>query len=162
MDSLLLNHLGSHIYILQFSPVAQSCPTLCYPMDCSTPGFPIHTNSQSLLKLMAIESVMPSNHLTLCRPLLFLPSVLPSIGVFSNESVLLIMWPKCWSFSFSISPSNEYSRLICFRINWFDLLSVQGTVKSLLQSCSSKASILQRSAFFMLQLSVHGISRQEY
>ena len=74
MDSLLLNHLGSHIYILQFSPVAQSCPTLCYPMDCSTPGFPIHTNSQSLLKLMAIESVMPSNHLTLCRPLLFLPS----------------------------------------------------------------------------------------
>ena len=111
------------------------------------------TISWSLLKLMSIESVMPSNHLTLCRPLLLLPSVFPSIRVFSNESTLHIRWPKYWSFSFSISPSNEYSGLISFRINWFDLLAVQGTLKSLLQHHSSKASILWCSAFLMVQLS---------
>ena len=111
------------------------------------------TNFWSMLKLMSIESVMPSNHLILCRPLLLLPSIFPSIRVFSNESVLCIRWPKYWSFSFSISPSNEYSELIFFRIDWLDLLAVQGTLKSLLQHHSSKASILQRSAFFIVQLS---------
>ena len=110
------------------------------------------TTSQSLLKLMSTELVMPSNHLILCRPLLLLPSVLPSIGVFSSESVLRIRWPKYWSFSFSISPSNEYSGLIFFRIDWF-YLAVQGTLKSLLQHHSSKASILRYSAFFTVQLS---------
>ena len=133
---------------VQFSLVTQSCLTLCDPMDCSTPGFLSITNSWSLLKLMSVESVMPSNHLILCRPLLLPPSIFPSIRVFSNESVLHIRWPKYWSFSFSISPSNEYSGLIFFRIDWFDLLAVQGTLKSLLQHNSSKAPILQYSAFF--------------
>ena len=111
------------------------------------------TNSRSLLRLMSIESVMPSNHLILCRPLLLLPSVFPSIRVFSNGSVLHIRWPKYWSFSFSISPFNEYSGLISFRMDWLDLLAVQGTLKSLLQHHSTKASILQCSAFFIVQLS---------
>ena len=111
------------------------------------------TNCQSLLKLMSFESVMPSNHLILCHPLLLLPSIFPSIRLFSKESVLRIRWPKCWSFSFSISSSNEYSGLISFRIDWSDLLAVQGTLKSLLQHHSSKASILWRSAFFTVQLS---------
>ena len=110
-------------------------------------------NSQSLLKLMSIESVMPSNHLILCRPLLLLPSILPSIRVFSNELVLHIRWPKYWSFSFSISPSKEYLGLISFRIYWFDLLAVQGTLKSLFQHPSSEASILWCSALFTVQLS---------
>ena len=108
------------------------------------------TNSQSLLKLMSIKSVMPSNHLILCHPLLFLPSVFPSIRVFSNESVLRIRWPTYWSFSFSISPSNEYSGLISFRIDWLGLLTVQGILKSVLQHSSSKASVLQHSAFFIV------------
>ena len=107
------------------------------------------TNSQSLLRLMFIELVIPSNHLILCHPLLLLLSILPSIKVFSNESVLPIRWPKCWSFSFSISSSNEHSGLISFRIDWLDLLAVQGTLKSLLQHYSSKASILWCSAFFI-------------
>ena len=111
------------------------------------------TNSRSLLKLMSIESMMPSNHLILCHPLLFLPSIFPSIRGFSNESVLWIRWPKYWSFSFSISPSNEYSGLISFRKDWLDLLAVQGTLKSLLYHHSSKASILRHSAFFIVQLS---------
>ena len=111
------------------------------------------TNSQSLLRLMSIESVMPSSHLILYHPLLLLPLILPSIRVFSNESTLHMRWPKYWSFSFSISPSSEYSGLISFRIDWLDLLAVQGTLKSLLQHHSSKASILQCSAFFMVQLS---------
>ena len=111
------------------------------------------TNSWSLPKLMSIESVMPSNHLIFCRPLLLLPSIFPSIRVFSNESAFLIKWPKYWSFSFSICPSNEYSGLISFRRDWLDLLAVQGTLKSLLQHHSSKASILWHSAFFMVQLS---------
>ena len=108
---------------------------------------------QSLLKLMFIELVMLSNHLILCHPLLLLPSIFPSIRVFSNESVHHIRWPKCWSFSFSISPSNAYSGLISFRVDWLDLFAVQGTLKSLLQHHSSKASILWHSAFFMVQLS---------
>ena len=111
------------------------------------------TNSRSSLKLMSIESVMPSSHLILCRPLLLPPSIFPSIRAFSNESVLLIRWPKFWSFSFSISPSNEYSGLISFRMDWLDLLAVQETLKSLLQHHSSKAPILQHSALFMVQLS---------
>ena len=111
------------------------------------------TNTQSLLKLMSIEVVMPSNHLILCHPLLLLPSIFPSIRVFSSESVLCISWPKYWSFNFSISPSNECSGLISFRMDWLDLLAVLGTLKSLLQHHSSKASILQHSAFFMVQLS---------
>ena len=111
------------------------------------------TNSQSLLKLMPIELVMPSNHLILCHPLILLPSILPCIKVFSNESVLCTRWPKDWSFSFSISPSNEYSGPISFRIDWLDLLAVQGTLKSLLQHHSSKTSIVQHSAFFIVQLS---------
>ena len=121
-------------------------------MDCSTASLSI-TNSQSLRKLIFIESVMPSNHLILCHPLLLLPSIFPSIRIFPTESILCIRWPKYWSFSFSISPSNEYSGLISFRIDWLDLLAVLGTLKSLLQHHSSKASILQRSAFFTVQFS---------
>ena len=115
------------------------------------PGFLSFTISQSLLKLMSIELMMPSNHLILYRPLLLLPTIFPSIRVFSNESVLCIRWPKCWSFS--ISPYNEYSGLISFRMGWLNLLAGQGTLKSLLQHHSSKASILQHSAFFIVQLS---------
>ena len=136
---------------VQFSSVAQSRPTLCNPMNRSMPGLPVHY--QSPPKRMSIVLVMPSNHLILCCPLLFLPSIFPSIRVFSNESALCIRWPKYWSFSFSISPSNEYSGLISFRMDWLDLLAVQGTLKSLLQHHSSKASILLCSAFFMIQLS---------
>ena len=113
------------------------------------------TNSWSLLKLVSIESVMPSNHLILCHPLLFLPTIFPSIRDFSDESVLCIRWPNYWSFSFSISPSNEHSELISFRIDWLDLLAVQRTLTSLLQHHSSKASILQHSTFFIVQISHH-------
>ena len=122
-------------------------------MDCSAPDFPVHHQLWSLLKLMYIELVMPSNHSILCHPLLLLPSIIPSIRIFSNESVLHIRWPKYWSFSFSISPSNECSGLIYFKIDWFDFLAVQGTLKSLLQHHSSKASVLWCSAFTMVQLS---------
>ena len=111
------------------------------------------TNCRSLLRLMSMEMVMPANHLILCHPLFLLPSIFPSIRVFSNESVLHIRWPKYWSFSFNISPSNEYSGLISFRMDWLDLLAVQGTLKSLLQHHSSKASIFQHSTFFLVQLS---------
>ena len=129
------------------------CSTLCNPMDCSTLGFPVHlSSSQSLLKLLSTELVMPSNHLILCRPLLLLPSIFPSIRVFSNESALCMRWPKYWSFSFSICPSNEHPGLISFRMHWLHLLAVQGTLKSLLQHHSSKASILWRSTFFIVQL----------
>ena len=119
------------------------------------------TISRSLLKLMSIESVTPSNHLVLCRPLLLLPSVFPSIRFFSNRSVLHIRWPKYWSFSFSISPRNEYSRPISFKIDWFDLPEVQGTLKSLLQHHSSKAPILLCSSFFMVQLSHSYVTTRE-
>ena len=123
-------------------------------MDCSTPGLPVHHQlPELLLKLMSIESVIPSNHLILCHPLLLLPSIFPNIRVFSSESVLRIRWPKYWSFSFSTSPSNEYSGLISFRMDWLDLLAVQGTLKSLLQHHSSKALILWHSALFTVQLS---------
>jgi len=122
-------------------------------MDCSMPGFPVYHQLPEPLKLMSIELVMPSNHLILCRPLLLPPSIFPSIRVFSSESVLHIRWPKYWSFSFSISPSNEYSELISFRMDWLDLLVVQGTLKRFLQHHSSKTSILWHSAFFMVQLS---------
>ena len=125
-------------------------------MDCSQASLSI-TNSQSLLKLTSIESVMPFNHLILCRPLLLLPPIPPSIRVFSNVSALHIRWPNYWSFSCSISPSNEYSGLISFRIDWMDLLAVQGTLKSLLQHHSSKASILWLSAFFIIQASHAGL-----
>ena len=139
---------------VQFSSVAQSCPTLCDPMNRSTPGLPVHHPSRSSLRLTSIESVMPSSHLILCRPLL-LPLIPPSIRVFSNESALHMRWPKYWTFSFSIIPSKQHPGLISFRMDWLDLLSVQGTLKSLLQHHSSKASILQRSAFFIVQLSHH-------
>ena len=122
--------------------VAKPCLTLCDPMDCSMSGFPVHHQLWSLLKLMSIGLMMPTKHLILCHPLLLLSSVFPSIRVFSNESVLHIKWPKYWSFSFNISPSNEYSGLISFRVDWFDLLAVQGTLKSFLQHHSSKASSL--------------------
>ena len=121
-------------------------------MNRSTPGLPVHHQLPEFTQLMSIESVMPSNHLILCHPLL-LPSVFPSIRVFSNESALCIRWPKYWSFSFNISPSNEHSGLISFRMDWLDLLAVQRTLKSLLQHHSSKASILQCSAFFIVELS---------
>ena len=126
---------------VQFSSVARSCPTLCDPMDCSMSVFPVHHHSWSLLKLISIESVMPSNHLILCHPLL-LPSIFPSISIFSNGPALLIRWPKYGSFSFNISPSNEYSGVISFRMDWLDLLAVQGTLKSLLQHHSSALSLI--------------------
>ena len=134
---------------VHFSSVVQSCPTLCDPMDCSMPGIPVQHQLPEFTKLMSIESLMPSNQLILCHLFLFLPSIIPSIRVFSNESVLRIRWLKYWSFSFSISPSNEYSGLISFRMDWLDLLAVQGTLKSLLQYHSSKASILQHSDFLI-------------
>ena len=129
-----------------------SCPTLRDPMDCSTPGFLSLTNTCSLPKFMSVASVMPSNHLILCHPLL-LPSVFPSIRVFSHQLAVCIRWPKYWIFSFSISPSDEYSGLISFRTDRFELVAFQGTLKSLLQHHSSKALILWCSTFFMVQLS---------
>ena len=133
--------------------VRKSCPTLCDPWIAAHQASLFIINSQSLLKLMSIQLVMTSNHLFLCHPLLLLPSIFPSIRVFSNESALCIRWPKYWHFSVSISPSNEYSGLISFRMDWLDLLAVQETLKSLLQHHSSKASILQHSAFFIVQFS---------
>ena len=126
----------------KFSSVTQSCPTLCDPMNRRRQASLSITNSRSLLKLMSIELVMPSSHLILCRPLLLPPSIFPSIRVFSNESALHMSWPKYWSFSFNISPSDEHPGLISFRMDWLDLLAVQGTLKSLLQHHGSKASIL--------------------
>ena len=139
-------------YSVQFSSVAQSCPTLCDPMNCSTPGLLSITNSWSSLKLMSIESVMLSSHLILSRPLFLLTPIPSSIRVFSNESTLRMRWPKYWGFSFSIIPSKEIPGLTSFRMDWLDL-AVQGTLKSFLQHRSSKASILRHSAFFTVQLS---------
>ena len=136
---------------MQFSSVTQSCPTLRDPMNCSMPGLPVHHQLPEFTEIHGIQSVMPSSHLILYRPLLLLPTIPPSIRVFSNESILRMRWPKYWSFSFSISPSNEHPGLIS--MDWLDLLAVQGTLKSLLQHQSSKASIFQRSAFFTVQLS---------
>ena len=136
---------------VQFSSVAQSCPTLCDPMDCGTPGLPVHHQLLEFTQThvhWAGDAIQPTHPLSSPSPPIF-----PSIRVFSNESVLSIRWPKYWSFSFNISPSNEHSGLICFRMDWLDLLAVQGTLKSLLQHHSSKASILWHSAFFMGQLS---------
>ena len=141
------------LFIIQFSSVSQSCPTLCHPMDYGTPGLTAHHQLPEFTQPMSIESVMPSNQLIFCHPLLLLPSIFPSIRAFSNESALRIRWPKYWSFIFSISLSNEYSGLISFRMEWLNLLAVQGTLKSLFQDHSSKASILWCSAFFIVQLS---------
>ena len=127
--------------------------TLCDPMNCSMPGLPIHHQLPEFTQTQSIESVMPSNHLILCCPSLLLPSIFPGNSVFSNKSALPIRWPKDWSFSFNISPSNEHPGLISFRMDWLHLVAVQGTLKSLLQYHSSKASVLQRSAFFIVQLS---------
>ena len=138
---------------VQFSSVAQSCLSLCDPMNCSTPGLPVHYQLPEFNQAhvhWVDDAIQPS---ILCCPLVLLPSIFPSIRVFSSESVLYIRWPKYWSFSLSNSPSNEYSGQISFRVDWFYLLAVQGTLKSLLQHHSSKASILQRSAFFIVQLS---------
>ena len=137
----------------KFSSVAQPYSTLCKSTNCSMPGLPVHHQLGNLLKLMSIELVMPSNHLMLCHPLFLPPSIFPRIRVFSNESVLYIRWPKFWNFSFSINPSNGYSGLICFRMDWLDLCAVQGTLKNLLQHHSSKASVLPCSAFFTVQIS---------
>ena len=131
----------------QFSSVAQSCPTFCNPMNRSTPGLPVHHQLLEFTQTMSTRSVMPSNHLILCHPFLLPPSIFPSIRVLPKESTLRITWPKFWSFSFSISSSNEYLGLISFRIDRFDLLAVQGTLKSLLQHHGSKASVLKCSAF---------------
>ena len=162
-----LTREGTYVYLLlihgvvwqkpthykEFSSVAQSCLSLCDRTTVACQASLSVTNSRSLLKLMSIELVMPTNHLILCRPLLLLPSIFPSIRVFSNDSTLCIRSPKYWSFSFSISPSTEHSGLISFRMDWLDLPEVQGTLKSLLQHHSSNASILWCSAFFIVQLS---------
>ena len=142
----------ANIHSVRFSSIAQFCPTL-RPDGLQHARPPCPTNYWSLLKFMSIVLVMLSNHLILCRPLLLLPLISPSIRVFSNESVLCIRWPSYWNFSFNISPSNEHSGLISFRINLFDLREVQGTLKSLLQHHSSKASVLRGSTFFIVQLS---------
>ena len=155
VGSLPLSHLGSPMEAVQFSSVQSLSRVWLF----ATPWITAHqaslsiTNSRSLLKLMPIESVMPSSHLILCCPLLLLPPIPPSIRVFSNESTLCMRWPKYWSFSFSISPSNEHPGLISFRMDWLDLLAVQGTLKSILRHHSLKASILRHSAFFTVQLS---------
>ena len=141
---------------VQFSSVAQSCPTLCDPMNRSTPGLPVHNHLPEFTQTH-IRVSEPSSHLMFCRPLLLLPSIFPSIKVFSNESVLPIRWPKYWSSSFHISPSSEHSGLISFRIVWLDLLAVQGTLKSLLQYHSSKTSILYHSAFFVTFALLHSV-----
>ena len=143
---------------IQFSSGAQSCLTLCNPMNCSRPGLPVHHQLPEFTQThvhRVSDAIQPSHPLS---SLLLLSSIFPSIRVFSKESVLCIRWPKCWSFSFSISPSNEHSGLISFRMDWLDLLAVKGTLKSFLQHHSSKVSILQRSAFFTVQLSQHYIA----
>ena len=139
--------------LTQFSSVTQLCLTLCDSMKRSTPGLPVHHQLPEFTQLMSIELVMPSNHLILCRTLLLLPSIFPSIRVFSNESALCIRWPKYWSFSFSISPSNEHPGLISSRMDWLHFLVAKGTLKSLLQHHSLKATILWCSAFYIVQLS---------
>ena len=141
----IMNHKKNTVIpvSVQFSSVAQSCLTLCSPMNCSTPGLPVHHQLPEYTQTQAIESVMLSSHLILCRPLFLLPPIPPSIRVFSNELALCIRWPKYWSFSFSIIPSKEHPGLISFRMDWLDLLAVQGTLRSLLQHHSLKASILQ-------------------
>ena len=138
---------------VQFSSVTQRCPTLCDPMNHSTPGLPVHHHLPEFTQTHVHQSVMPSSHLILCLSLLLLPPIPPSIRVFSNESTLHMRWPKYWSFSFSVIPSKEIPGLISFRMDWLDLVAVQGILKSLLQHHSSKASSLWHSAFFIVQLS---------
>ena len=145
----------SRISSAQFSLVAQSCPTLWDSWTAAHQASLSITNSWSLLKFISIELLMPSNHLILCRPLLLLPSIFPSIKVFSYESALHIRWPKYWSFSFNISPSNEHSGLVSFRMDWLDLLAVQGTFKSLLQHHSSKASFFSTQLFSQSNSHIH-------
>ena len=140
----------SYCQAFKISSVTQSLPTLCDPMNCSPPVLPVYHQSRSLLKLTSIESVMPSNHLIFCRPLVLPPSIFRSIRVFSNESAFCNMWPKYWSFSFNIGPSNDYSEPISIRMDWLDLLAVQGTLKSLLQHHSSKAFLLFKSINFLV------------
>ena len=143
--------IDSFLFLLvQFNSVAQSCLTLCDPMNRSTPGLPVH---HQLPEFTDSTDAMPSSHLILCRPLLLLPLIPPSIKVFSSESTLRMRWPTYWSFSFSIIPSKEHPGLTSFRMDWLDLLALQGTLKNVLQHHSSKASILQRSAFFTVQFS---------
>ena len=146
----ILSYCFSILFVVQFSLVAQSCPTLCDPMNCSTPGLPVHHQIPQFTQSHVHPVGDASNHLILCRPLLLPPSIFPGIRVFSNESVLRIRWPKYWSFSFSISPSNDHSGMISFRMDWFDLLAIQGTLKSLLQHHNLKASVVQCSAFFIV------------
>ena len=150
MDKEVVIYIHSGIFS---SVQSLSHVRLCDPINCSMPGLLSITNSRSLPQLMSIESVMPSNHLILCRPLLLLPSIFPSIRFFSNEPALRFKWPKCWTFSFNISPTNEHPGPISLRMAWLDLLAVHGTLKSLLQHHSSKASILQHLAFFIVQFS---------
>ena len=153
-ESDTIEHTCTH----QVRSVTQSCLTLCDPMDCGTPGPLSITNSRSLLKLVSIESVMPSNHLILCCSLLLLPSVFPSIRVFSSESVLCIKWPKDWSFSFSISPTNDYSGLISFRMDWLDLLAVQG-----LSRVFSNTTVQKHQCFsgqLQSMATVHGVTKE--
>ena len=142
---MIYNEIGGSV---QFSSFTQSWPTLCKPKNSSMPGLPVYHQLQEITQLMYMESVMPSNSLILCRPLLLLPSIFPSIRAFSNEAALPFSWPKYWSFSFNISSFNEHPGLISFRMDWLDLLAVQDIHKSLLQQHSSKASILQYSDFF--------------
>ena len=153
LQVLTLSLLYTRYYFIHSVQLLSSVRLFATPWTAACQASLSITNSRSLLKFMSIELVMPSNHLLLCYPLLLLPSIFPSIRVFSDEPVLCIRWPKYWSFSFSISSSNEYSGLTSSRIDWFDLLAVQGTVKSLPQHHSSKASILQHSVFFIVQLS---------
>ena len=152
MIYLKINTMNINYTSLHFSSVSQLCLTLCDPMDCSMPSLPVHHHSWCLLKLMSIESVMPPNHLILCHPLLLLPSIFPSITVFSNESVLCISWSKYWSFSFNISPSNEYSGLMSFRMDWLDPCSPRDS-QEFPTTPQCKSSILSHSAFFIVQLS---------
>ena len=145
----------SKVNLIQFSSVAQSCPILCDPMDCSTPGLHVHHQLRNLLKFMSIESVMPSNHLILCHLLLLLPSVFPSIKVFTNESVLHIRWPKYWSFSFNISPSNEYSGLSSFRRHRLDLLVSKGLSRVYSNKTVQKHQFFSAQFFSLTLTSIH-------
>ena len=153
VTSILISKKHGQTVCGQVSSVTRSCLTLCNPVEVSTPGFPVHQQLPKLAQTHVHQAGDAIQHLILCHPLLLLPSIFHRNKVFSSESVLCIRWPKYWSFSFSISPSNEYSWLISLRIDWLDLLAVQGTLKSLLQHHSSRASILQHSAFFIVQLS---------
>ena len=151
MLKLKLQYFGHLMF--QLSAALSRVRLFTTPWTAAHQAFLSFTISQNLLKLLSTESVIPYNYLVLCCPLFLLPSIFPSIKVFSNKSAFLIKWPKCWSFSFSINPSNEYAGLVSFKMDWFDLLAVQGTLKSVLQHHSSKASVLQQSAFFMVQIS---------